>query len=168
MKTLVVGIGNPTRSDDGAGCAVAERIAALAVPEVEVRIMQQLQVELADDFAHFDRVIVVDAATGGGAVQTRVVRAALPQGPLNGRGRESAYSWFGEPEGSTSHHLSPAALLAVTGKLHGRAPDLLLCTVRGERFEFGASLSPAVELRVDEATRRIAGLLRGLDLEETC
>jgi len=168
VRTLVVGVGNPTRSDDGAGLAVAERIAALDLPDVEVRTTQQLQVELAEDFARFDQVIVVDAALGGDAVQLRAIRAEPAREPKGGRGRESAHSLSGREEASVSHHLSPATLLALTDRLHGRAPELLLCTLRGERFEFGASLSPAVEAQVSEAVRRIAGWLRGSNLDETC
>ena len=196
MKTLVVGVGNPTRCDDGAGPVVAERIAALDLPDVEVRTTQQLQIELAEEFAQFDRVIVVDAAIGGDAVQFRAIRpdparercpgsgvsaerrqppqeklaalcrdAATPRSRALQPLREDAE---GVTETSASHHLSPAVVLALSGKLHGRAPELLLCTVRGERFDFGTSLSPAVESRVEEAVRRIAGLLRGSKLDETC
>ena len=168
MRTLVVGVGNPTRSDDGAGLAVAERIAALDLPDVEVRTTQQLQIELAEDFAQFERVIVVDAAVGGEAVQLHRIRADQAQEPKGSRGRESAHSSSGREEASASHHLTPAVLLTLTDTLHGRAPELLLCTLRGERFEFGASLSPAVEAQVSEAVRRIAGWLRGSNLDETC
>jgi hydrogenase maturation protease len=168
VRTLVVGVGNPTRSDDGAGLAVAERIAALDLPDVEVRTTQQLQIELAEDFAQFERVIVVDAAVGGEAVQLHRIRADQAQEPKGSRGRESAHSSSGREEASASHHLTPAVLLTLTDTLHGRAPELLLCTLRGERFEFGASLSPAVEAQVSEAVRRIAGWLRGSNLDETC
>jgi hydrogenase maturation protease len=168
VKTLVVGVGNPTRSDDGAGLAVAERIAALDLPDVEVRTTQQLQVELAEDFPRFDQVIVVDTAMGGDAVQLHRIRADDAQEPKGSRGRESAHPSFRGEETRASHHLSPAVLLALTDTLHGRAPELLLCTLRGERFDFGTSLSPAVQAQVNEAVRRIAGWLRGSNLDETC
>jgi hydrogenase maturation protease len=137
MKTLVVGIGNPTRSDDGVGPEVARRIAGLGLAGVEVRTVQQLQVELTEEWAQVDRVAVVDAAATGPAVGLDAVSAD------------------GAVGSGVSHQFSPAALLVLTRRLHGRAPEAVLCTVRGEEFGFGESLSPRTAGRVNEAVERI-------------
>ena len=38
---LVLGVGNPTRGDDGAGPCVAEQVAALGLPGIEVVVERQ-------------------------------------------------------------------------------------------------------------------------------
>jgi hydrogenase maturation protease len=170
MKTLLIGVGNPTRRDDGAGSAVAERIAALNLPGVEVQTTQQLQVELVEDFARYDRVVVVDASVGGDPVgwkalppelrQAPAARADCPQPAGTRRGGDTAPHL-------ASHHLSPALLLALTRQLHGHTPELLLCTVRGEQFGFGDSLSSVMADRIDEAVRLTVARISPASLSET-
>jgi Ni,Fe-hydrogenase maturation factor len=194
-NTLVVGVGNPTRRDDGAGYAVAERIAALDLPGVEVQTTQQLQLELTEDFARFDRVVVVDASVGGDPVRIRVVHPTAAQDPSGGSGVSGERRHLAEPqsvalgqdaatpdpippqgleetspvagESTASHHLSPALLLTLTQRLHDRSPELFLCTVRGEQFDFGDSLSPVVQARVGDAVQQIVAGLRAVDFDET-
>jgi hydrogenase maturation protease len=141
VKTLVVGVGNPTRRDDGVGWVVAERIDALGLRGVEVRTTQQLQVELAGDFARYERVVVIDASLSGAPVG---FGAVVPEGAA-----------------AASHHLSPATLLALTLRLCGRLPDMVVCTVRGEAFGFGETLSPRVTERVNEAVAQAVGAMPG-------
>jgi hydrogenase maturation protease len=195
VRVLVVGVGNPTRCDDGAGWAVAERIAALNLPGVEVQTTQQLLVELAEEFARSDRVVVVDASVGGDPVRMRAVHPSPAQDSSRGSGVLVERREITEPqsaplfraaatpdtvatqpleetsrvalESTASHHLSPALLVALADRLHGRAPELLLCTVRGEQFHFGDSLSPAVAVRVIEAVRQIVARLGRATRDET-
>jgi hydrogenase maturation protease len=144
VKTLVVGVGNPTRSDDGVGPDIAGRIDALGLAGVEVRRVQQLQVELAEDFADFERVVVIDASAGGPPHAFRTVRPAATD------------------RSGGSHHCSSSLLLALAGRLHGRVPELRLCTVRGEEFGFGAGLSPRVRERAEAAFARVRACLQGV------
>ena len=48
MKTLVVGYGNPLRSDDGVGPFLANEIGGLAMEDVTVKTCHQLNVELVE------------------------------------------------------------------------------------------------------------------------
>jgi hydrogenase maturation protease len=137
VSTIVIGVGNRTRSDDGAGAVIADRIGALGLAGVEVRVTHQLQVELAEECARFDRVVIVDASTGGDPVSLRFC----------GRAERG--------EAGSSHHLTLSALLALTQRLYGRTPEGMLCTVRGEVFGFGETLSAAMAGRVNEAVARI-------------
>ena len=61
MKILVIGYGNPGRSDDGLGPALAERLEALAIPGVTVEADYQLSIEHAAMAAEHDVVVFADA-----------------------------------------------------------------------------------------------------------
>ncbi len=140
VNTLVLGIGNPLRGDDAAGWILAERIAALDLPDVEVRMLPQLQVELVADWARCDRVIVLDAAVGTDAVCLEELEAEA--GPR-----------------TTSHDLAPATLLALVRRLHERPPRLFLCSIPGTQFDLGTALSSATARHLDGALTAVRALL---------
>jgi hydrogenase maturation protease len=139
MRTLIIGCGNPLRGDDGAGLAVAGRLAALDLPQVEVRCAPLLPVEWLPDLAGFDRIILIDAALGGDAVGLV---------PLRPAGAGAA----GAPLG---HQLPPPAWLALGERLYGARPEAWLCTVRGECFELGEMLSAPARARIDAAVAAV-------------
>jgi len=62
---LIVGIGNPIRSDDGIGNYVCEKINSMTVPGIETLCMHQLQVEFIEMFSGYDTVMIVDASVNG-------------------------------------------------------------------------------------------------------
>lgn len=66
MKTLIMGIGNILRGDDGIGSAVIEALATYTLPE-EVTLLDAGTpgFELVLLMQNYDRVIVVDAAEMG-------------------------------------------------------------------------------------------------------
>ena len=63
MKTLVVGLGNPTLGDDGVGWKVAERICGQfpANGVVAVKHLSSGGVSLMEHLIGYDRVILIDA-----------------------------------------------------------------------------------------------------------
>ncbi len=137
--TLVIGIGNPLRGDDGAGRAV---VAALpACPHVRCLDVHQLLPELADDLARARLVVFVDASVTATAVTAR------PVAPV-GRGIHG-------------HVLSPQALLRVCQEAYGTLPrSAWIVEIPASGFDLGAALSPRTRQGVDaavEAVRRLIG-----------
>ena len=63
-KILLIGYGNPGRSDDGLGPALAAQIAALGLAGVTVDIDYQLTVDHAALIATQDVVVFADAMIG--------------------------------------------------------------------------------------------------------
>src|SRR5579884_346516 len=63
--TLIIGIGNPLRSDDGLGWAVAEQLSQACLPGCVIRMVHQLTPELALWMATVSRVIMIDANREG-------------------------------------------------------------------------------------------------------
>lgn len=77
MRTLIAGFGNVLRGDDGFGVAVLDRLQARGgLPEgVEVIEVGTGGLQLAQALLdRYDRVIVVDAMTGGGVPGSLYVR----------------------------------------------------------------------------------------------
>jgi hydrogenase maturation protease len=139
LRTLVIGYGNPSRRDDGAGLAVVnglrERLGRppllegedgydqLGLP-VDTLFLQQLMPELAETLAGYDRVWFIDAHVG--VIPDLVRRVALHPG---------------FDPASVTHHLKPESLLELAVRLHGHAPEGELYSVRGYDFNFGEGLS---------------------------
>ena len=122
MKTLLVGFGNPMRSDDGVGAYVVDSISKLGLPNVDARICHQLGIELIDEVRAYDQIIFVDAGDGRPAFRFR---------RLNGEA----------PSTSTTHSLSPETLYRLARKLFPSVPDFYLCTVGAADFAFGEGFS---------------------------
>lgn len=144
---LIVGYGNPLRTDDGAGPAVAELVAAdprAAALGADVRVEHQLTPELAVDVAPASLLVLVDAAEG------------LPAGEVSVRRVEG----LGGADPSMTHHLEPESLLGLALGLFGAAPPAVVVSIGARSLEVGEGLTP----EVDAAARRAAGIV--LDIME--
>lgn len=75
-RTVVVGLGNPLRGDDGVGVAVARRLAARTPAPRGVDVVECATggLRLAERLVGYRRAIVVDALAPGVAEAGRVVR----------------------------------------------------------------------------------------------
>ena len=142
LKRLVVGIGNSLRSDDGVGPVVADAIQKKNFPDTDVQVTLQLNVEWIDEFERYDQVFLVDASEGTAGVQLVPVSA----------GRDV--------EGSSSHHCRPDLLLALMQQFHQKTPTIHVCTIQGENFELGDTLSPAVKKRAEQAVQLLTDTLQ--------
>ena len=128
MRTLIIGIGNPLRGDDGIGWDVASELSSeLRRDDVQVLATHQLTPELSDWVSRADRVFFIDAARSGdpGTLRCQPVLPVAPPARL-------------------SHALSPATLLNMAERLYGRCPTAYLLTIAGDSFDSGESLSAAV------------------------
>jgi hydrogenase maturation protease len=148
-KTLIIGYGNTLRSDDGVGVWIADRIAALDLPDVEVRTYHQLDLELIPDLLPFDTVILVDAAASGEPITYRVFSSSTAVPSI------------------VTHNVNPESLQQLAHEFYGITLDMHLITVRGESFEFGSMLSPSVQQRAVGAINKITQLLHQSARNET-
>lgn len=151
MSSLVVGYGNPLRSDDGIGWVIAGRLATdPRFADTKVLQRHQLTPELALDVSRADLVVLVDARSGVPAGSVAIERVD----PASATGT----TW--------SHHLGPASLVGLASELYGRAAEVHVVSVGAGTLEVGEGLSPAVEAAVAGAIDAIAGLISraGLDV----
>ncbi len=143
---LVIAYGNPMRCDDGlAWHAAAALEQKCSGSPIEIVRVHQLTPELAETVSRYDGVIFVDAASGGNAPPGAIHCAEI------------------DPPQDTphfSHALSPNAVLALAHALFGASPRTFSVTLRGQRFDHGESLSPAVAAALPEMVSQIHGLIR--------
>jgi len=109
MKILVLGIGNPILSDDGAGIRVAQKVGEkLNDPQVTVAETSEAGLRLLDSIVGYDKVIIIDA------VQTEKGQAG------------QIYHMGPEDFSFAKHFSSPHQINLVTALELGNALDLAM------------------------------------------
>ncbi|MFZ9228376.1 MAG: hydrogenase maturation protease [Prochlorococcaceae cyanobacterium] len=148
QAALVIGIGNPLRSDDGAGALLAEQAAVITAADaqgpVAVRSVQQLTPELAAELAALEAVLFIDAWEAPEGLEP----ALIPLRP--------------QPARLQSHRLEPCALLGLAQALYGRAPRAHLLRVPAQAFGHGISLSSSLQQALPKARVLLKQWLREL------
>lgn len=137
MTALVIGYGNPLRSDDGLGQAVIDRLPST----LDTLTCHQLTPDLAPRLAAYQRVILVDARDGTptGRIYTERVTPTT-QFPV------------------VVHHLTPALLLTVAQSLYAAYPHMLLTGLTTTHFAVGAQFSPGVQAQLPALVRHVIKL----------
>jgi hydrogenase maturation protease len=141
-RILIVGYGNPLRSDDGIGWRAAEELArCVSAADVEILVRFQLTPEIADDLRRSQTVIFVDATHDGepGELTFQKITAKSQAGGF-------------------SHDLSPAALLQLCGQIYGTHPAAFLVSLCGECFDHGEKLSSRVAASFPHLTALVTDL----------
>jgi hydrogenase maturation protease len=129
---LIIGIGNPLRSDDGLGWVVAERLARDSEEGWAIHTVHQLTPDLAQWMAEAEMVVMVDASRKGepGAV---CVRPISPSTQLGAAG---------------THDTTPEELAALTAAVYGHCPPVVMVSMTGANFSIGEHLSSVVARRI--------------------
>jgi hydrogenase maturation protease len=145
---LIVGYGNITREDDGAGLRLAEEIERRKLPGVEVRAAQQMHLELLEDAAAFDRILLLDATRKEMPLEIRPVTenagASLP----------------------SSHTLDPSVLMGLWRSLYGEKLSLYVLAIPGERFDFGVEMSPRAAANVEKGRELVLRFIKESEPKE--
>jgi len=142
-RILIIGIGNPLRSDDGLGWRVAQELSGeLGRDDVRVVAAQQLTPEMSEMASRAELVLFLDAAQSGepGTLQCSEIGPAAPPG-------------------RHSHDLSPAGVLKLAQELYGRCPRSYLLTIAAESFADGDTLSASVAAAVPALKTRIRSFI---------
>jgi hydrogenase maturation protease len=133
---LVIGYGNPLRSDDGVGPAVVARLAGdPRLATADIRSEHQLTPELALDASGASLLVLVDAG------------AAEVPGQVTVRRLEPA----ADPATAWTHHVDPSALVGLARELWGAAPPVVVVSGGPASLELGEQLSPVVAAAVERA-----------------
>jgi hydrogenase maturation protease len=139
---LLIGLGNPTRQDDGAGWDVIQRLEAMKLPDVETRVLQQLGLEILEEWNAYGRILLIDAEKGAGEAKLERVHSA------------------DIPTSTSTHHVKPEDLLHLSVNLYGKGPELYLCRVPGGQFDFGIKLSSQALQSVESAVHLVEKWLK--------
>jgi len=148
---LIIGYGNPLRSDDALGWHASRLLAeALTGKEVEVITCHQLTPELAEPLSQCRRAVFIDADAEGkpGEIHRRTVRPEALK------------------SSSFTHTCTPPGLLASARQLYGRRPQAIIITVTAQSFEFGDTLSPVVSAALPKVVEQVLKWVEAYDVKD--
>jgi hydrogenase maturation protease len=142
---LVVGYGNPLRSDDGIGWHAAGLLATdPRLAGAQVLTHHQLAPELAEDISRASLVVLVDASADGdpGSVSVRQIEP-----------RPATSTW--------SHYLDPETLAGLAEALYRAVPPIVLVSVAAGSFAEGDGLSSPLRQVLPEVVEVVTGVVGG-------
>lgn len=142
-KVLVIGIGNPYRSDDAAGLIAARRIKERVPDYVEVIEESGDGAALMEAWKGSGKVILVDAVSSGQKPGT-VYRFDA--------GAQSIPTKFFH---YSTHAFSVAEAVELARELNRLPAQLIVYGIEGKNYESGFELSPEVESSVKEVVNRV-------------
>ena len=135
-ETILFGIGNSGRSDDGLGWAFLDRIQQDSGFRGRIEYRYQLHVEDAALISRAEHVIFVDSYKG-----------ELPDG----------FQWEPcRPSGDfefTTHVLPPRAVMYICEDLYGKSPRADVLMIQGSSWDLRIGMSPEAEFHLDRALR---------------
>lgn len=138
MTALVIGLGNPFRSDDGVGPAVADELERLSLDGVRVLTVSDDPTELIDAWAGVELAVVVDAGVdpaGDGNTTPGRIRRWTPDAD--------------DPPAPVSSHVLDLPATYALGRVLGRIPQrLVVFAVDAAEVGYGVTLTPAVAAAV--------------------
>lgn len=154
---LVIGYGNPLRSDDGAGPVVAERLAAdPRLLGAEIRAEHQLTPEVAIDASRVALLVLVDADERVPAGEVVVRELAAASGASGTRAPTGRDGRGGPP---LTHHVDPSSLLALAAELWGAAPRTVVVGIGPQSLDLGDELTPVVAAAVPRAVDAVVAAI---------
>lgn len=133
-ETLLVGIGNNCRGDDGLGWAFLDRVNQWGKFMGQTEYRYQLQVEDAELISQFETVVFVDACKNE------------PAGGFTWEACRNA----AEPE-FTTHLLKPEAVVELCSQLYGNRPRVFLLAIAGKTWDIQKGVSPTAQRNLDKA-----------------
>ena len=134
-RSLIYGIGNCGRQDDGLGWAFIDRLEARRCPSrANLRRTYQLNLEDADLIRGFARVLFVDATKD----------PAVPSFALTRPEPKLDFSF-------TSHAISVPSILATAQQCFGYVPEVYLLAIRGYEWELQTGLTEAAEHNLSDS-----------------
>ena len=146
-QTLVIGLGNDFRRDDGAGRVAARMIASAQADGVRVIEASGEGAALMDAWRDAESVVLIDAVHSGAAPGT-IHR-------LDARAQPIPSNFFHY----STHAFSVAEAVELARALDQLPPRLIVFGIEGKDFSSGEDLSPEVAAAVEEVVRQVKGEL---------
>ncbi len=141
-KTIIFGIGNSSRQDDGLGWAFLDEIEKKNTFKGELHYRYQLNIEDAETVSNAEQVIFVDAFAG-----KQEKNCVFEECTLNG---EITF---------TTHALNPEAIMALCKDVYKKQPKAWVLKIKGNHWELGKSLTPNAKQNLTEALNLITKMI---------
>jgi hydrogenase maturation protease len=140
---LIIGYGNPLRSDDAIGQQLALALQTrLPHLPLQVQTCYQLVPELVSLVSQAQQVVFIDARVDGtpGDLFHQLVIPDVSAGAF-------------------THHVTPGSLLAAAHELYGKAPSGILISITGASFGYGGGLSPELQQKLPALTAQVKAII---------
>lgn len=134
--TLVIGIGNKGRNDDGLGWDFTEKIEQLKLPDISCEYRFQLQIEDAHLIGQYERVFFADAS-----------HQPIDKGFEINECSLANHFYF------SSHSQSPETILYLAKELYQKNPVAYTIAIAGEDWEFENTLSATAQHNLHKALK---------------
>ncbi|MGA9270965.1 MAG: hydrogenase maturation protease [Lutimonas sp.] len=142
IRTLVLGIGNSGRKDDGLGWEFIDFLKKQEIENLELDYRYQLQIEDAELISHYDRIIFVDATkepTTDGFYLRPCSKKVLTE--------------------MNSHSLHPETVSSLCSSIYGRDPECFILGIEGNQWGLETGLSPEARKNLERAKRYLVAHL---------
>ena len=148
-KTLLIGVGNLYRRDDGVGCLLAQQLHDADDVAADVSILPGEGASLIAAWEGYTSVYLFDAVSSGArpgtVVRLDAVKEEVPSGFFN-------YS---------THAFSVAEAIELARALDLLPDTFVIYGIEGERFDSGSSLTEPVRVAMDEVAMTFRAELGG-------
>ncbi len=134
--TLIIGIGNTGRNDDGLGWTFTEKIEEMQLPNITCEYRYQLQIEDAQLVSQYETVFFADAS-----------HQALPKGFEIKECSLVDHYYF------TSHSQSPETILYLAKALYQKEPMAYTIAIAGQDWDFENKLSETAKENLDNVLK---------------
>ncbi len=143
-RILIIGYGNPFKSDDGLGWHAAGLLRQ-QFSSSDIRVVQthQLTPEMAEEASEVELALFIDARQGGQPGQLAC----------------ETLSENAQPTAGYSHDFSPASILNLARELYGKQPRAYLLTLTGQNFGDGDLLSEPVSAALPNLVAKVKSLI---------
>ena len=145
--TLVIGVGNPDRGDDGIGHAVARALAGQQRPGIRIKLQSGEALSLITAWEGFDDVVLIDAASSEAPAGTvhafDATREIIPERRFN----------------ASSHGFGVTQALELARVLDRVPARCRVFAIEGADFDHGAGLSPALNRQLHTIVAEITAAL---------
>ena len=144
-RTLIIGVGNADRCDDGAGLVVASRLRSRLNLGHAIRVIEHWGEAsgLVDVMEGWDQVLIIDASVSGAAPGSYRVFEA---------GKEALPAQLAE---TSSHGFGVAQAIELARVLGTLPTRCRVYAIEGQCFETGAPMSEAINAAIDKVAEDI-------------
>ena len=123
-KTVIVGVGNTLRSDDGVGIFICSELEKSNLSSLSVLTTHQLHIELVEDLKEYETIVIIDA---GANPKSEVSFYPITEQKSNGI--------------HSSHNINATLLYSLLQKLYPSDRSFYVCEIQVQNFELGNELS---------------------------
>ena len=142
-RLLIIGVGNPYRSDDAAGLLAARQLKDAGFASAQVVEHSGEGTSLMESWKGADAVILIDAVSSG-----RIPGAIYRMDPVNKPLPAQMFQ-------TSTHAFSLFQAIEMARALNQLPPHLIVFGIEGHTFQAGTQQSQAVDEALPELVRRV-------------